>query len=99
MEDYISNEVLTTKVHSLIRDKGWKLRNSDLFTHERWTEYLVSLGCEPICDMHFLIENDQNVFVRDEHISFSSNDSQFGWSRVIKMDRQTAMKIATLGMP
>jgi len=90
-------EELSSKVYKLITEKGKDMKRAGIFSKDAWTQYVISLGCE-FTDKTFVLDSEREIIFRDEHHCTQLKDSKV-WDRLIKVDMDTAMKIATLGLP
>jgi len=90
-------ENLSLKVYKLLTEKGKDMKRSGTFSKDAWTQYVISLGCE-FTDKTFVLDSEREIIFRDEHYFTQLKDSKT-WDRLIKVDFETAMRIATLGLP
>jgi hypothetical protein len=99
---------LAKRVWLILQEKGTELRLNGCFSAADWDSYVLSIGCEPVrgeSETNFGgYEEGDNIFVRDEnhvayHVALASIAMPCRPVRYLKMDRETAMKIATLGLP
>jgi hypothetical protein len=90
-------EGLSLKLYRLLTEKGKDMKRSGTFSKDAWTQYVISLGCE-FTDETFVLDSEREIIFRDEHHFTQLKDSK-AWDRLIKVDFETAMRIATLGLP
>ena len=90
-------EELSLKVYKLLTEKGKEMKRAGTFSKDAWTQYVISLGCE-FTGETFVLDSEREIIFRDEHHFTQLEDSK-AWDRIIKVDFETAMRIATLGLP
>lgn len=90
-------EELSLRVYKLFVEKGKEMKRSGTFSKDAWTQYVISLGCE-FTDQTFILDSEREIIFRDEHHFTQLKDSK-AWDRLIKVDFETALRIATLGLP
>lgn len=90
-------EELSLKVYKLLTEKGKDMKRAGTFSKDDWTQYVISLGCE-FTDETFVLDSEMEIIFRDEHYFTQLKDSKV-WDRLIKVDFETAIRIATLGLP
>jgi hypothetical protein len=92
---------LAKKVWHLLLRKGMELRSNPNFSEVEWDDYVLSIGCETAqCEASNFggYEEEKSVVVRDEnHTAFGNKRGQI--PRCLRIDKETAMKIAILGLP
>ncbi len=100
----MKSDFLSTKVYQIVREKGDEFKQIGIFSRDSWYAYLRSAGCEPMKmfgerDWAFpdLTVKDDDIIIVDDHTFELSNSMK--WQRLLLVDGQTAMKIATLGLP
>lgn len=102
-------EELSLKVYKLLTEKGKEMKRAGTFSKDDWSQYVISLGCEfedqsaprgfrQISVETFVLDSERVIIFRDEHYFTQLEESKV-WNRLIKLDIDTAMKIATLGLP
>ena len=90
-----SDAELALKVYNLFTEKGKDMNRAGAFSKDDWKQYVISLGCE-FTDETFP-DSEREIIIRDEH--HFTGDYCKVWNRLIKVDFETAMRIATLGLP
>lgn len=92
-------EEISMKVYKAFTEKGKEMKRSGAFSVPVWTDYVLSVGCE-FTDQNFVLDSEREIIVRDEHYFYLTQPGDRKvWGRLIKVDFETAMKIATLGLP